>query len=264
LDPPHLTSRPGGARARGGRGRELELGQRGHVDYLGLSFSATDLIGHEYGPLSQEQLSNLIELDRTLGELFAFFDAQVGEGRWVAALSADHGVVTAPEAARAMGHAEADRIDSGANGDQLDAALDRARAQGGTPEQIAERAARLLEEQGTVARAYTHQELTHGVAADSFAVLFRNSYYPGRATSSLSRYGIELRYHENDLVRGPTGTTHGSPYWYDRHVPFMLLGAGVSAGLSNEAVYTVDVAPTLAGLAGVAVPYDLDGRARAP
>jgi len=58
----------------------------------------------------------------------------------------------------------------------------------------------------------------------------------------------------------PTGTGHGSAYWYDRWVPVAFLGRGVSAGSSTDEVYTVDVAPTLAGLAGVTPPADVDGR----
>jgi arylsulfatase A-like enzyme len=55
-------------------------------------------------------------------------------------------------------------------------------------------------------------------------------------------------------------TTHGSPHYYDRHVPLIFLGAGVSPGVSTEHVATVDVAPTLASLAGIAPPAGLDGR----
>jgi len=76
---------------------ELELGRRGVTDFLSVSFSATDYVGHKYGPLSQEQLANLHALDRTLAEFFDVLDAQVGAGNWVLALSADHGVLTTPE-----------------------------------------------------------------------------------------------------------------------------------------------------------------------
>jgi hypothetical protein len=95
---------------------------------------------------------------------------------------------------------------------------------------------------------------------DSFAVLYRNSYYPGRAWDDLSRWGVDLRYGEGDYVGEETGINHETTYWYDRHVPILFLGAGVQSGVSDAPVYTVDFAPTLAGLAGVIVPDDLDGR----
>ncbi|MDX1495271.1 MAG: alkaline phosphatase family protein, partial [Longimicrobiales bacterium] len=82
---------------------ELELGQRDETDYLALSFSATDRVGHGYGPFSQEVLSTIIHLDRLLGELFDYLDEEVGEGRWTVGLTSDHGVVTMPEYAREQG-----------------------------------------------------------------------------------------------------------------------------------------------------------------
>lgn len=241
--------------------KALELGRRGHLDYLGLSFSSTDYVGHAFGPFSQEQLENLLQLDRLLGELFDFLDREVGRGRWVAGLSADHGVMTSPEHLVASGEDPAARRLSPreVNG-ALRAAVEEAVAAGGTDDEVAERLAWMVEERGIVARAYTHRSLTVGEPADSFATLFRNSYYPGRAAGALSPFGVEFRLGYHQILRGPTGSTHGSVYWYDRFVPFLLLGAGVRSGTSGTPVYTVDLAPTLAGLAGVPMPDDLDGR----
>jgi predicted AlkP superfamily pyrophosphatase or phosphodiesterase len=241
--------------------KALRLGQRGHLDYLGLSFSSTDYVGHAFGPFSQEQLENLMHLDRQLGELFAFLDEQVGVGRWVAGLTADHGVMTTPEYLVESGEdPEARRLEPAAVTAALKGAADTAVAGGGTEDEVAERLARLVESRGLVAKAYTHRQLTRGEFPDSFATFFRNSYYPGRAAGNLSRWGVEVRFGYHTLVSRTTGTTHGSVYWYDRYVPFLLLGAGVRHGSSGTAVYTVDLAPTLAALAGVGIPGDLDGK----
>jgi hypothetical protein len=111
-----------------------------------------------------------------------------------------------------------------------------------------------------VAAAYRQSELLRGEATDSFATLYRNSLHPGRVADLLARAGVHVRLHEGTISDGTVrGTTHGSPYWYDRHVPLHFLGAGISAGRSSEASYTVDVAPTLAFLAGIPTPDDLDG-----
>jgi len=77
--------------------RALGVGQDGVTDYLALSFSQTDAIGHEYGPLSREQLQNLLHLDSLLGDLMTLLDRAVGPERWIMALSADHGVLSMPE-----------------------------------------------------------------------------------------------------------------------------------------------------------------------
>jgi predicted AlkP superfamily pyrophosphatase or phosphodiesterase len=239
---------------------QLDLGQRDDVDYLAISLSALDRVGHAYGPLSQEALSTLIHIDRILGEFFQYLDERVGEGGWVVGLSADHGVADMPEAAQAMGNAEAERVSSQEMRAKLSEVLRNAAPGGGSPAEIAGRIAREVEERGLVAKAYTHHDLTFGQAADSFAVLYRNSYYPGRAWGLLSTFGVDLRFGEGDYVGFPTGTSHETPYWYDRHVPIMFLGAGVTPGVSDEPVYAVDFAPTLAGLGGIPFPDDLDGR----
>lgn len=282
---PHLSSQEGGAAGPQGHNAwallhspaddavialakagldEFDLGQRGNVDYLAIALSATDYVGHEYGPFSQEQLSNLINVDRLLGDFFDYLDQQVGEGNWVAGISADHGVATPPEAAQAMGNMEAERFDPGMKQAAVSQVFQEVSREGGSPEETADRAAQLLEERGVVEKAYTHHDLTRGELADSFAVMFRNSHYPGRAHSPLSPYGLEYRFGDGDLVSYRTGTTHGTPYWYDRWVPFMLMGAGVARGSSDSAAYTVDMAPTLAALAGIRAPDDLDGRAIYP
>ncbi|MCG6958053.1 MAG: alkaline phosphatase family protein [Gemmatimonadetes bacterium] len=257
-----LLAKPWADRAVAGFAKEaidaLQLGQRGHVDFLALSFSATDYVGHAYGPLSQEQMDNLVRLDGELGALFAFLDEHVGRGNWVAGLSADHGVLTMPEWLATHGEG-AVRTDVRTRVVALGQAVRDAAKDGGTRDDIARRLAKIVEERGLAAKAYTDADLTVGEPADSFAVLFRNSYYPGRAGGYLSAYGVEIRFGYHELVAGPTGTSHGTPYWYDRHVPFILLGSGVQHGQAARGVYTVDLAPTLAALAGVRVPPDLDG-----
>ncbi len=236
------------------------LGMRGHTDYLGLSLSSTDYVGHAYGPLSQEQLDNLLRLDRELGSFFDFLDSAVGKGRWIVGLSGDHGVLTMPEYLAEQGDTLARRVNAGVLRQRVLRVAQQVGSQGGDAESEARRMAVALRGSGLVAAAYTHQELASGEAADSFAVLFRHSYYLGRNPGWLSRFGVEIRFPEETLVAGATGTSHGSPYLYDRHVPFVIMGSGVKPGLRPEAVRTVDLAPTLASLAGIPVPDDVDGR----
>ncbi len=241
---------------------QLELGQRASTDFLAISFSALDEVGHSYGPLSQEVLSTMIHLDLVLANLLRYLDEQVGEGRWVVGLAGDHGVTIPPEAARRAGNREPERIMNSETLADMGEALREAASRGGSPEEIAARLAARVEEEGLAEQAFTHHELTlGGQPADSFAVLFRNSHYPGRASGILSRFGVEVRFGEGDLVTSfEKGTRHESPYWADRHVEMMWLGTGVLPGVADTPVYSVDFAPTLAGLARIPVPEDLDGR----
>jgi hypothetical protein len=204
---------------------ELDLGQRDDVDYLALAVSATDYVGHGFGPLSQEQMDNLLRLDVVLGDLLTYLDDEVGEGSYVLGFSGDHGVLTMPEYLLEQGEAAA-RVLTGERTAALGQVVQAVSAEGGSQDAFSERLARAVEEGGLVAKAYTHWDLTRGEPADSFATLYRNSYYPGRAAGLLSRFGVEIRWSFNELVSSATGTTHGSPYWYDRHVPMILMGLG--------------------------------------
>jgi hypothetical protein len=230
------------------------------TDFFSVSFSQTDAIGHRYGPTSLEQLDNLLRLDRRIGELMSHLDGKVGGGRWVMALSADHGVRFEPELddgdvlpGRRLAPAEYRDVVRAAN----------AQAANGDPSGASERIAASLRTSPLVAQALTEGQLRSTTApADTFETLFRNSYYPGRYTDSMARAGVWVRWQEGTLTAKQTGTSHGSPYLYDRHVPLIFYGAGrVAAGTSQARASTADMAPTLARLIGITPPPDRDGKA---
>jgi hypothetical protein len=125
---------------------------------------------------------------------------------------------------------------------------------------IGEPVRRALAELPFVAGAYSFEEIERGEPADSFAVLYARSHSRERATSLAARSGVYVRYRPNTLDFGSGRATHGSPYYYDRHVPLVFLGMSIAPGVSAERAATVDVAPTLARLARIPVPDDLDGR----
>lgn len=235
--------------------RELGMGLDDVTDFLGVSFSATDGVGHSWGPLSREQLDNLMSLDRSLGELMDVLDAQVGSGRWVLSLSSDHGVLDLPEHLQELGR------DAGRIPRPEVRALNRGAAEimngEGDEWERRERLEAYYESADIVADVYWHSDYEQPV--DSFTAIYANSYYPGRWRNGLSALGFEVRLQPNYLSVG-VGSSHGTAHYYDRHVPIVFMGAGVTPGMSNERTRTVDIAPTLAYLAGIRAPDDLDGR----
>lgn len=242
--------------------RSLELGQRGVVDYLAVGLSQTDYVGHGYGPWSREQLDNLLRLDRALGEFFSFLDQTVGEGRWILGLSADHGVLDVPEAVTADGGASR-RLTAEEQREFRSVAEAAAAAGGDDPVEVARRVAEAVRALPYVGGAFPLADLESIPPGDTIVDLHRNSFSLTRVASPLYEFGVEMYLPEHFLFAGrPQGTTHASPWYYDRHVPLSFLGAGVVAGRSDERAATVDMAPTLAGLAGIPVPDGLDGRAR--
>lgn len=239
--------------------RELDLGRRGVVDYLGVSLSQTDLVGHRFGPLSREQLDNLLRVDRLIGDLLDDLDETVGPGGWVLAFSSDHGVLEIPEYLEEQG-VPAQRL-SRDDAVALRSAARRAAEGGLEGDALAGAVEREVAALPFVAAAYTVSEMENpDMRPDSFAVLFDHSYVEGRAVSLPARYGVEIRYAPNTIPWASDPATHGSPYYYDRWVPMIFLGRVVEPGLSTRPASTVDVAPTLAALAGIDAPDDLDGR----
>lgn len=233
------------------------LGLDDHVDFLAVGFSQTDYVGHRFGPLSREQLDNLLHLDAVLGELLAYLDETVGAGRYVVGLSGDHGVMTAPEYLEEMGE-PARRV----SGEEIRAVVDAAEAEAAQAPDGADpyrRIARRVEAFEIVADAIPYAELGAGEPADSFIRLYRNSFDPRRVTGPLGPLGLYVRMPPDHLASSATAS-HGSPYLYDRSVPLILYGPGVEAGVSEDDVRTVDMAPSLARLAGVEPPDGLDGR----
>lgn len=231
----------------------LELGQRGTLDYLALGLSAADGVGHTFGPRSLEQLDNLLRLDQALGAFFDRLDAVVGPERWVLALSADHGVLDMVEWRQQEG-LPGHRLSSAERSQMAELARDF----GDDPTALAAQ----LETLDRVEDAIPLAELRSTDApADSFVALFRNSHVDGRFTGPFPGTDVVVRYTEGVYER-PSGTGHGAPYLYDRWVPFIVLAPGVPAGVRDERASTTDVAPTLADLAGVPIPDDLDGVSR--
>lgn len=252
---------------------EEELGLDDDVDVLCLSFSSCDTVGHANGPYSREVTDILLRLDRQLGVLLAELDERVGEGRWMLALTADHGVLPLPEYLESRGVA-AKRVSSeerSAFGRALLAGLaERAGARvrfrdvaGGfrldakdmealdlDPKAARAAAAEVVNElaltHSWIEAAYTREEL---LALDETAVgtqvLFRNAFHPDRTPDVTVVLG-------SHVLKGlQRGTSHGSPYDYDRHVPMLLMGPGFSAGVSSRPVGSQDIVPTLLGALGV-------------
>jgi predicted AlkP superfamily pyrophosphatase or phosphodiesterase len=252
--------------------RAERLGARpGHTDMLALSLSQTDIIGHAFGPWSREQLDNLIRLDAHLGDFLAWLDAELGEGRYVVALTSDHGAAEAPEARQTRG-LQGLRL-APSDGERFQEALTHAVR---TAAQISEAAfadtlASAVRRIPGVARAWTHDELaavdpaaSGPAASDSFAVMERRSTLRERPAGLLGRFGVSFQWEPWTIPWVyPRGTTHGTPYLYDRKVPLLVMGPGVESGVDPTPVGAADVAPTLARFLGIPFPQDLDGTPRA-
>ena len=242
----------------------LTLGQRDGTDFLGISFSATDFVGHAFGPESREVEDTVARLDDTLGALIEHLDAKVGRANYVLALSADHGVAPVPVtkgAGRVATEDIRERIDDTltaqlgrrpggrytlAWGDNITLApgvMDRLRAEPAVMRTL-ERAITAIPGIDRVLRRDALSDTSSDATVRSAAL----SAMTGRSGDLI------IVAKPNWLLLGRNSTnaaTHGTGNDYDQQVPLILLGAGIKAGRFDSAATPADIAPTLARLANV-------------
>lgn len=256
-----------------------ELGRRGAMDFLGLSFSSNDSVGHVYGPDSHEVMDMALRTDRLLADFFQLLEQRVGLNRCLIVLTADHGAPQLPELLKARDPAaDAGRIDTVAVLRACQGVLDR--AFGPAPEGqrwLTTDATALLFYRDTLAvKNVARPDAERVVRAALLTLPFVGAAYtrtqleagdaPGEAGAAMLRSFNRAR--SADVIYQPkpnwfdrkTGVNHSTPYRYDTHVPLLWLGAGVPRGERTERVGTDDIAPTLLHLLGIKPAAGMRGR----
>jgi hypothetical protein len=251
----------------------MGLGRGETSDVLGVSFSSPDLVGHAFGPRSQEVQDMYLHLDATIGTLLERLDALVGPDRYLLALSADHGVSDVPEQARRNGK-DGGRLNARALADAIEV---RAAAFAGPGRYLSAISGndiyfeRGMYQKLTATAGAIESIVSELSAQPGMARVFRSETLPGALASrdALQR-AAALSYVSGvsgDLVLAlkpgwmfsGSGTTHGSAAPDDQRVPIILFGPGIKPGQYREAVTPADIAPTLAAMTGIALP-NAEGR----
>ena len=255
---------------------EEQLGEDAVTDYLSVSFSSTDYVGHVFGPSSLEAEDNILRLDRTLADLLAFVDEKVGLENTLVVLSADHGGPDTPGYLKSLkipaGYVDPDSWDKAAaierikkafkiDGDLI-AAYDHpyvyfsdAVKNNRKIDQDALEAAvveELLKFQG-VSLAVSSSALRRGNLPDTD--LYRavvNNFNAKRSGEVFIVF--EPNWFINDMEGLTVASTHGSPWRYDTYVPVVFAGAGLKAQTVDRRVQTVDVAVTLSAYMDIKPP----------
>jgi predicted AlkP superfamily pyrophosphatase or phosphodiesterase len=250
----------------------MNLGKGPQVDFLGISFSALDLVGHAFGPNSHEVQDMVARLDVTIGELLDRLDASVGAGNYVVGFSADHGVGQIPEetggGGRQLAAETTAAIDAAlrpflgpgkyvANSAYTDiylqpVALTRMKKDPAVTDAVLN-ALRALP---GIAQAYTARAIAAPgtrTSPDPIKRAAALNYYPGRS-------GDLIIVPRENWILTTSATTHGTLYPYDQQVPVILYGPGVKKGVYDSAATPADLAPSLAALASVL--FETEGHAR--
>jgi predicted AlkP superfamily pyrophosphatase or phosphodiesterase len=249
------------------------LGKSNATDFITISFSSTDYIGHAYGPNSVEVEDTYIRLDKDISELLDFINMQVGKNNALVFLTADHGACQIPHYLQDL------RIPAGyANTVQLkDSVRNYLNRLYGAPlvldfinqqiyldrKTIELKKLALADVQNKVAEFV--QKFPDVMDGISGAVLNQTQFTEGQ--KALMQRGFNTKRSGDVLVNylpgyGPyhaTGTSHGAPFSYDTHVPLFFYGGNIKPGSTSESVVIPDIAATLAMLLNIQFPSGCTG-----
>lgn len=250
------------------------LGTDAITDFLAISFSSTDYIGHKFGVNSKEIQDTYLRLDLDMERLLNQLDQKVGVGQYTVFLTADHGAIDVPAYLKDQ-KIPAGYLDVEAMQKKF---LEFVKYQYGTTDMIKhfsasqvfldhkiianldmdlqkvqeEIAQELLDYEG-VNETYTAYQLWQNEYSSGVPYLLQNGW-------NQKRSGDVLLVKQPGYVEyRPTGSTHGSPLAYDTHVPLLLFGKGIKNGSTVNRTEIPDIAPTISALLGIAFPNGATG-----
>ncbi len=253
------------------------LGKDEHTDFLTISYSSPDYIGHTFGPNSAEAEDDMLRLDKELGELLNFLDRQVGKNQYTVFLTTDHGVAHVPEfltdhkipAGRVFIADVTKRLNlmllekfSVQNSVFSDEnyqvhfnhmALDSA---GVHKSEIYRRTIDFLLSEPGIDKAFAMEDLNSVPLPGHIREMMNNGYHKERNGD------IQILLKPGYIdASGSTGTTHGLWNPYDTHIPLLWYGRGIEKGKLYRETHIVDIAPTLAALLKIQAPNGCTGKA---
>jgi predicted AlkP superfamily pyrophosphatase or phosphodiesterase len=245
------------------------LGKGAATDFLTVSFSSPDYVGHSFGPNSMEQVDDYVRLDEELGRLFAFLDASVGKNQYTVFLTADHAVAHVP------GFMKENKLPGGTLDDagMMREMNTKLKEQFGIDRTIVSMAnyqvylnhprmdsakvnedaikkwiIQYVKKNDAIANAFPTAEIMTTPINKTLREMLANGYNPRRSGD------IQLILKPGYIEGGATGTTHGLWYPYDAHIPLLWYGWGIKHGKSKRETYMTDIAPTVAALLNIQMP----------
>ncbi|MBT8210496.1 MAG: alkaline phosphatase family protein [Eudoraea sp.] len=251
-----------------------DLGQDEITDFLAVSYSSTDYVGHFFGVNSKEIQDTYLRLDQDLERLFEALDNEVGEGQYTVFLTSDHAAVNVPAYLSDM------KIPAGYFSLSLfrDRIMEFMKNRFGTTNliknysnaqifldhevmqkldlsiiQVQEEMSEELLKYDGIDRVYTGYQMQHNEYSAGIPYILQNGY-------NQKRSGDILMVLEPATVSySRTGSTHGSPQIYDTHAPLLFFGKGINPGSTTRRTEIPDIAPTISALLGIAFPNGTTG-----
>jgi len=255
--------------------KEEQLGKDNDMDFLSVSFSCTDVVGHDYGPFGIETEDTYLRLDRNLEALFKTLDKEVGAGNYLCFLTADHGILEVPAFLRSH-KMPSDLFRTRIVGDSLKSFSQKTFGSAGLissfiNEQISlndsiitalhlnrkdviQSIIHWLEKQPNVRKAFAY-EGSRPFPEPPFLNKYEAGYFKGRSGDIQIILGPGILESGSDK-----GTSHGSPYSYDSHVPCLWMGWKIKPGETMNPIQIQDIAPTLTSLLHIMEPNGCTGK----
>ena len=251
------------------------MGQGKFTDFLAVSLSATDLVGHQFGPNSIEAEDCALRLDNELGIFFTFLDKTVGKGNYLVFLTADHGVNNSTgflaEHQIPGGSFNIDSVTAGLNNYLVSklgegrwildhenmefylnqALLDEKKI---SREEIFHLSETYMMNYSAIANLVDLQNLPGTTLPPDLKNLFANGFNVVRSGD------FQIVYNSGWVEDFRQGATHGTGYTYDTHIPLLWMGWKVKHGEDHTAVYMTDIAPTLAAMLHIQEPSGSVGK----
>jgi len=245
------------------------LGMGNYTDFLAISYSSTDPIGHKFGPLSKEINDTYLRLDEDIARLLDILDKQVGKGNYTLFLTADHGVSDIvkylSDHKMPTGFLSLDSLSKEAS-----ISLNRKFGIGNWIEftinnqiylnrsfinekninlvEIQNQLAGFLREQKGIAQVFTSNQLEEQDFTQNISIKVQNGFYYKRCGD------IIIVSEPTWLFEKKESASHGTGYTYDTHVPIILFGAGIKKGESFDNLNITDLAPTISTILRIKLP----------
>ncbi|WBL43503.1 alkaline phosphatase family protein [Algoriphagus halophytocola] len=255
-------------------GEKMGMGEE--TDFLALSFSSTDYVGHRFGPTSRELEDTYLRLDQEIKRLLDYLDENYGKGEYLVFLTADHAVADIPSLMQSMnmpgGYLNSGQVKSETNDFLIKNYGPGEWVKNISNDQIFLNEPYILEK--GISLADMENALAHfllrfdGIKEIYTSSAMRNSFF-AKGRPHLVQMGYNQKASGNLMIilesswlsgSGPTGTTHGSGYTYDTHVPILFYGWNVKAGQTSRYITITDIAPTVSMLLDIKLPSGATGQ----
>lgn len=248
------------------------LGQSANTDFLAVSFSSTDYIGHTFGPNSVEAEDTYLRLDNDLASFFNYLDGKIGKGQYTVFITADHAAAHVPD------HLKEHKIPAGTLSETvvqtaLNEMIDKRfkiknavasvmnyqvylnKNLGDDEQKIKDAIIERLLEFPAIVSAFDLKELNTVSLPADIKMMATNGY-----NQKLSG-DIQFIYKPQYFSGGNKGTTHGSWNPYDSHIPLVWYGWGIKKGKTNRETYMTDISATVSALLHIQMPSGNIGHA---